>query len=129
MSRVNFKEVSRFGDEIIKLQIFARSFDHNIDPFGSARIYELNRGDTTFGYADVIYLPVVFPAFHPEITRPRDVTESIDGWKKHCQIAHGGEGLMAVPLDSERKTFPTEMLEKQGFSRMKREIYALNVEA
>lgn len=126
MSRIKFTEVSRFSEEFPKLQAFARSFSHNIDPFGSARVFEMSRGDVTFGYSDVIYLPVIFPAFHPEITRPRDVVESLDGFKRHCEIAHGGEGIMAIPLDTERQTFPTSMLEKQGFSRMKREIYSLN---
>lgn len=110
------------------MQAFARSFDHNIDPFGSARVFAMSRGDVTFGYSDVIYLPIIFPAFHPGVTRPRDVVESIGGLRHYCQVAHGGEGIIGVPLDETRETFPREMLERQGFTRMQREIYSLNPE-
>lgn len=128
MSRIKFKEVSRFSDEFTRLQGFARSFDHVIQPAANGRVFEITRGDITVGYSDVLYVPVIFPAFHPGVTRPRDVVETITGWRRHCELSSAGEGLMGVPLAEERKTFPVEMLEKQGFVRMKREIYVLPAE-
>jgi len=66
---------------------------------------------------------VAFPAFHPEVAAPRGIMEVVAGWKAVAQFNHGGEGWIGVPLDETRKTFPTEMIEKVGYSKMNREIY------
>ncbi|MCK9587978.1 MAG: hypothetical protein WC069_06450 [Candidatus Shapirobacteria bacterium] len=121
---VILQEVSRFGDDFAKLQLFAKSFEHYVNPFASARMFELRRKEQTFGYCDVVYLPVVFPAFHPGIASPRDVVETLQAFKHVHQVSHGGEGLLGVPIADERKTFPEELLGKMGFTRMKREVYS-----
>jgi len=121
--KLKIQEVSRFSEEFPKLQQFATTFDHVINPFASARVFEFQRGDTVFGYADVLFMPVVFPAFHPEITRPRDVVETLETWQHVCRVSHGGEMLLGVPIAPERKTFPDAMLQKLGFACMKRELY------
>lgn len=124
--KTQFVQISPFGEEFARMQTFARSFDHCIEPANNAKLLAFKRDDVIFGYADVIYLPIAFPAFHPALTTPRRVVEVIDGWKSHCQFANGGDGLIGVPLDQDRVTFPKEMIENAGFSRMKREIYSLN---
>lgn len=124
--KLKIQEISRFSEEFPKLQAFAQSFDHIINPFASARVFEMTRGDTTFGYADVLFMPIVFPAYHPSVTRPRDVVESLETWRHVCRISHGGEMLLGTPLATERKTFPDQTLAKLGFTRLKREIYSVN---
>jgi hypothetical protein len=90
------------------------------------KLIAFQKDERVFGYADVLYVPVAFPAFDPRSTHPRDVIEILQGWKHHCQIATGGEGLIGVPLGKDRKTFPEEMIQKVGFTRMKRELYSLD---
>jgi hypothetical protein len=126
MSKAQFIEVHQFGEELEKMQIFAKSFDHQIEPMRNGRLYAFERDQRVFGYADVLYIPVAFPAFDPRSTTPRDVLEILQGWKHSCQISHGGDGLIGVPLVEDRKTFPVEMIEKTGFTRMKRELYSLD---
>ncbi len=130
MSRTRFVEINPFGAELVKMQLFARSFDHHIVPRRGTQTLALQRGEIVFGYVDVVMTPIAFPAFHPGVTTPRDVVDALDGWKTHCQFAHGGEGLLGVPLPDEpgRKNFPEEVIADRGFIRQKREIYALDPE-
>ena len=125
MNRAKFTEVHQFGEELEKMQVFARSFNHRIEPMRNGRLYAFQKDERVFGYADVLYVPVAFPAFDPRSTTPRDVVEILDGWKHHCQIAQGGDGLIGTPLPEDRGTFPVQMIEKAGFTRMKRELYSL----
>lgn len=109
------------------MQLFAQSFQHTITPSRGAKLFAFQRGNTTFGYADIVYLPIAFPAFHPELTTPRSVVEVFEGWKTHCQFASGGEGLIGVPTPELRRTFPQVQIEKCGFLRMNRELYSLDM--
>lgn len=123
--QTKFVEVPQYGDDFVRMQKFAESFDHTIVPMRNSKLIAFERNDRTFGYADIIYLPVAFPAFHPGVTTPRGVIEVLQGWKAHCQFTSGGDGLIGVPLDPMRKTFPKEMIESCGFVKMERELYAI----
>jgi hypothetical protein len=123
--RASFVEVPQFTENFAKMQIFAKSFGHHIEPMRNGKLFAFYRDQRVFGYADVLYVPVAFPAFDPRSTTPRDVVETLQGWKSACEITHGGEGLIGVPLAEDRKTFPAAQIEKAGFSAMKREIYSL----
>jgi hypothetical protein len=123
--KTKFTEISPFTDDFVRMQQFAASFDHTIVPQRNAKLFAFERDDKTFGYADIFYLPVVFPAFHPEVTTPRSVIEVVQGFKTHCQIVSAGEGFIGVPIDETRKTFPKEMIENQGFVKMQRELYVI----
>jgi hypothetical protein len=123
--KVNFLEVNQFGEDLARMQTFAKSFNHDIQPMRNGKLIALERDERVFGYADIIHLPIVFPAFHPAITNPRSVVETFKGWRAMCQLSHGGEGIIAIPLDHDRKTFPTEMLEGLGYKKMNRELYSL----
>jgi len=123
--KTQFKEVAQFTPEFKSLQDFARTFDHTIHPMRNGRVFAFQREGKIFGYADVLYIPVAFPAFHPEHTDARKVAEVLSGWKANCQISSGGDGIIGVPLESDRQTFPTQMIEHAGFTRLKREIYGL----
>ena len=123
--KVNFLEINQFGEDLERMQNFAKSFDHIIQPMRNGKIVALERDGVIFGYADIIYLPVVFPAFHPDKTNPRKVVETLKGWKASCQLTNSGDGLIGVPLDEDRKTFPREMLTGAGFQKMNRELYSI----
>jgi hypothetical protein len=120
-----FVEINPYSDDFKRMQQFAKTFNHEISVRRNAKLFAFERGEKTFGYADIFYLPIAFPAFHPEVCTPRGVIEVIQGWKTHCEFNHGGEGLIAVPLDETRATFPKEMIEKAGYAKMNREIYEL----
>lgn len=126
--KTKFVEVSPFSEDFVRMQQFAASFDHTIVPQRNAKLFAFERDDKTFGYADIFYLPVAFPAFHPEVVTPRGVVEVVQGFKAHCQFVSAGEGFIGVPLDETRKTFPKEMIEGKGFYKMQREIYTLTGE-
>lgn len=128
MSRPNFIEVPQYGDEFAKLQQFAKTFDHHITPLRHGKVLAFQRRDIIFGYADIVYLPVAFPAFHPGLTKPRDVVEILQGWKSHCELSTGGEGYIGTPLETNphRKNFPEEIMIKVGLEKMERELFKLN---
>lgn len=123
--RMRFVEIPPYGDEFKRLQLFANSFNHVLDPLRSQKIVAFEKGEKTYGYADIVYLPIAFPAFHPDVTSPRGVVEVVEGWKAHCELNTGGEGYIGVPLDESRTTFPKQMLEKLGFQKLERELYSL----
>lgn len=123
--KTQFKEVAQFGPEFQSLQDFAKTFDHHVHPMRNGRVFAFQREGKIFGYADILYIPIAFPAFHPAHTDARKVLEVLSGWKSHCQISNGGDGLLGVPLESQRETFPTQMVENAGFARLNREIYGL----
>lgn len=127
MNKTKFIEVPSYSEDYKKMQLFARSFQHTIVPSRGAKLFAFQRGDTTFGYADIVYLPIAFPAFHPELTSPRGVVEVVEGWRTHCQFATGGEGLIGVPTPELRQTFPQKQIENAGFLRINRELYSLDV--
>lgn len=125
--KTQFITINQSSPDLAKMQAFARSFDHVIDPKANSKLIAFHRGDVVFGYADVIYLPIAFPAFHPGLTKPRAVVEVMQGYRAHCQFSNGGEGLIGVPLaeDAGRTNFPHDIIAGQGLSRMKRELYSL----
>lgn len=125
--KTQFIEVPLFGEKFVQMQEFARTFDHCIDPLRNAKLISVSKNDKVFGYVDVVYLPIAFPAFHPDLTSPRGVVETMEGWRSHGQFANAGETLIGVPLAEDRKTFPEHQLISLGFQRMKRELYYTNI--
>jgi hypothetical protein len=121
--KTKFVEISPFSEDFVRMQQFASTFDHVIVPQRNAKLFAFERDDKTFGYADIVYLPVAFPAFHPGVVTPRGVVEVVQGFKAHCQFVSAGEGFIGVPLDETRSTFPKSMIEGQGFQKMERELY------
>jgi len=76
-----------------------------------------------FGYSDHVYLPVVYPAFHPAHTRPQDVIQVMSDWRAHAQLS-GGLGYIGVPLIGDRPKFTNDIMSKLGLTKMNREIYS-----
>jgi hypothetical protein len=121
--KTRFVDIHPQSEDFVRMQQFAKSFGHEIHPWRNGKVVAFERDEKTFGYADIIYLPIAFPAFHPEVTTPRGVMEVVHGWRAAAQLLHGGEGFIGVPLEGMRQTFPKEMIEGTGYSRMNREIY------
>jgi len=107
-----------------QIQAFARSFDHEITPHPNINVYAHYRDDQLFGYSDHVFIPTVYPAFHPEFTRPRDVLRVMADWKMFCQLS-GNVGYIAVPSNNDNGigNFPEEVMQKIGLTKLNRELY------
>ena len=121
---IKYKKVIPGTEEFSDLQYFAESFDHVIVPHPSIAVYAHYRGNRLFGYSDHVFLPTVYPAFHPEFTRPRDVIQIMQDWRAHSQLS-GNPGYLAVPLENNNGAgnFPDETMQKLGLTRLNRELY------
>jgi len=121
---IKYKYISPNTHEFKQMQTFAKSFDHEIVENPNITVHALYRGDTCFGYLDCVYLPVTYPAFHPAVTKPRDIVDTFGGWIAHMQLA-GKIGYVGVPSNNRDGTgnFPEETMNKLGLVRMNRELY------
>ena len=122
-SPITYKYVAPNTQEFDRLQTFARSFDHEIVSHPQINVYAHYRDDICFGYSDHVFVPTIYPAFHPGVTTPRDVVQVMNDWRAHSQLS-GKPGYIGVPLDS-RPNFPEETMNKLGLVRMNREVYCL----
>jgi len=124
-SSINYKYIAPNTEEFQRMQTFASSFDHCILPDPNTNVHAFYRDDVCFGYSDTVYVPVTYPAFHPAITRPRDVIQVMNDWRASTQLS-GKQGYIGVPLAdaSGRANFPEETMNKLGLVRLNREIYS-----
>ena len=124
-SQIDYRFVLPNSREFDELQSFARSFDHEIQPHPSKSVYAHYSEGVLFGYSDHVYLPTVYPAFHPKYTKPKNVIQVMSDWKAHCQLS-GKVGYIGVPFDNNNGigNFPEEIMSKLGLIRLNREIYA-----
>jgi len=124
-SSINYKFVPPNTQEFQQLQTFAKSFDHEITPHPNISVYAHYRDDICFGYSDHVFVPTIYPSFHPALTRPRDVIQVMNDWRTHTQLS-GKVSYIGVPLvtDTHRMNFPEETMNKLGLVRLKREIYS-----
>jgi N-acetylneuraminate synthase/N,N'-diacetyllegionaminate synthase len=83
-----------------------------------------DRLNVLFGYSDHVFIPVVYPAFHPQHTRPQDVIQVMSDWKAHAQLS-GQPGYIGVPLINDRPNFNNEVMKKLGLTKMDREVYSM----
>lgn len=122
---ITYKCVIPNTEEYAKLQLFAKTFNHEIHPNPAINTFAHYKNDICFGYSDHVFMPITYPAFHPELTRPKDVIQVMSDWKAHCQLS-GKIGLIGVPLNNRNGTgnFPELTMNKLGLVRMDREIYA-----
>jgi hypothetical protein len=121
---VDYNLIPRGTDDFVRMQKFAESFDHQIADNPNINVYALARGDHVFGYSEHVFLPVVYPAFHPSLTRPQDVLQVMRDWRAHAMLS-GRMGYIGVPLPEEsgRANFPETTMKKLGLQRMRREIF------
>jgi len=121
---IDYKFVAPGSEDFSKIQEFAKSFDHEIVPNAYTNVYAHFREGRLFGYSDHIFIPVVYPAFHPEFTTPRDVIDVMRDWKAATQLS-GKPGHLGVPFDNRGGlgNFPEETMSKLGLVRLHRELY------
>jgi hypothetical protein len=120
---IDYKCIRQGTNEFYELQDFAESFDHKIIEHPNVNVYAHYRNGELFGYSDHVFLPVVYPAFHPAYTRPQDVIQVMRDWRAHAQLS-GGLGYIGVPLVNDRPMFTNEVMKKLGLTKMDREIYS-----
>jgi hypothetical protein len=119
---ISYRYTQPGTEEFKKLQLFAKSFHHEINPSPSVNVYAHFKDDVCFGYSDHVFCPVVYPAFHPSLTTPRDVVRVMSDWKAHMQLS-GKLGHIGVPLEGDRMFFPEDTMQKLGLVKTNREIY------
>ena len=123
--QITYKYVPNTTEEYSQLQNFAESFEHKITPHPSVSTFAHYRGSELFGYSDHVFLPTIYPAFHPQFTRPRDVIQVMNDWRAHTQLS-GKLSYIGVPIptDKQRINFPHEIMGNLGLVRLEREVYS-----
>jgi hypothetical protein len=124
-TRIDYKLIPKDSLEFGNLQDFAESFDHKITDHPNINVYGHYRDGQLFGYSDHVFIPVVYPAFHPQYTKPQDVIQVMTDWRAHAQLS-GGVGYIGVPLINDRPNFSNQVMTKLGLTKMDREIYSYN---
>jgi hypothetical protein len=104
------------------MQEFAKSFDHTIVEHPSINVFAHYRNGELFGYSDHCSFPIVYPAFHPEFTKPRDVIQVMTDWRHNYEI-NGSPAYVGVPTNEFRPNFPESTMEKLGLVKLNRELY------
>jgi len=122
MHKITYKQVAPGTDEFQKMQEFAASFDHCILPSSHVQLHALHNEKELFGYAETVFLPVAYPAFHPEFTKPRDVVQVMLDWRAHVQLL-GKPAYLGVPLEEDRPNFRNPVMQKLGLAQLKRELF------
>jgi hypothetical protein len=123
-SKIEYKLTPNGTNEFLELVDFAEEFDHKIIEHPNINVYAHYRDGVLFGYSDHVYMPIVYPAFHPKHTRPQDVIQVMSDWKAHSQLSNS-PGYIGVPLINERPNFTNEIIKKLGLTPLKREVYSL----
>jgi hypothetical protein len=122
--KIEYKLLHAGTNEFLELVDFAEEFDHKIIEHSSINVYAHYRDGILFGYSDHVYIPTVYPAFHPKHTRPQDVMQVMNDWRAHSQLSNS-PGFIGVPLADERPNFTNEIIKKLGLTPLKREVYSL----
>jgi hypothetical protein len=121
---IEYRLVPQNTAEFEDLQRFAVSFDHVIVAHPKVNHYAHRRNGKLIGYSDHVFIPTVYPAFHPEFTNPRDVVRVMSDWRTHCQLT-ATPVHVGVPFDNDNGNgnFSEEIMTKLGLKRLNRELY------
>jgi hypothetical protein len=122
---IEYRFVGSNTAEFEDLQRFAASFDHSIVPHPKVSHFAHYRGNQLIGYSDHVFIPTVYPAFHPEFTKPKDVIQVMSDWRTHCQLS-GNISHIGVPFDNKNGNgnFSEAIMQKLGLIRLNRELYS-----
>ena len=124
ISNIEYKSIPKDSGEFLELVDFAEEFDHHVVEHPQVNVIGHYKDGKLFGYSDHVYIPVLYPAFHPAHTTPRDVVQCMHDLKVYAQVS-GAAGYIGVPLQSERTNFTNEIMHKLGLKRMHRELFSL----
>jgi hypothetical protein len=122
---IDYRFVAQGTAEFEALQRFGESFDHKIVSHPKISHFAHYRGQQLIGYSDHVFIPIVYPSFHPEFTKPKDVIQVMSDWKSHCQLS-GTLVNIGVPFDNRNGAgnFPESTMQKLGLIRLNRELYS-----
>jgi hypothetical protein len=124
ISNIEYKTIPKDSGEFLEVVDFAEEFDHNIVDHPQVNVIGHYKDGKLFGYSDHVYIPVLYPAFHPKHTTARDVVQCMHDLKIYAQVS-GAAGYIGVPLQDERTNFTNEIMSKLGLKRMHRELFSL----
>jgi hypothetical protein len=116
----------RTEEELQSLVKFAESFDHNVGSDSIFPIYTISRDSYLFGYFNLICLPILVPAFHPDVCTPRDFYDAAYALKQHFCLNSiserfpNGTCLLALPKELAIKK---EIVKRLGFKCSGKEIW------
>jgi hypothetical protein len=122
--KIDYKVIPKDSGEFLELVDFAEEFDHKVVDHPQVNVIGHYKNGKLFGYSDHVFVPVIYPAFHPAHTTPRDVMQCMHDLRVFAQVS-GTAGYIGVPIQEDRKTFTNDIMDKLGFIRTRREIYAL----
>jgi hypothetical protein len=122
--RIDYKLLRHGTKEFLEAVDFAQEFDHEIVEHPNINVLGHYRDDKLIGYSDWVYIPTVYPAFHPKHTRPRDVYRVINDLVTFVQVS-GSVAYVGVPTKEGRPNFPNEIMTKIGLTSRNREIYEI----
>jgi hypothetical protein len=124
ISNIEYKTIPKDSGEFLELVDFAEEFDHHVVEHPQVNVIGHYKDGKLFGYSDHVYIPVLYPAFHPKHTTARDVIQCMHDLKVYAQVS-GAAGYIGVPLQDERTNFTNEIMSKLGLKRMHRELFSL----
>lgn len=124
ISNIEYKSIPKDSGEFLELVDFAEEFDHHVVEHPQVNVIGHYKDGKLFGYSDHVYIPVLYPAFHPKHTTPRDVVQCMHDLKVYAQVS-GAAGYIGVPLQEERTNFTNAIMSKLGLKRMHRELFSL----
>jgi hypothetical protein len=122
--KIDYKVIPKDSGEFLELVDFAEEFDHKVVDHPQVNVIGHYKNGKLFGYSDHVFVPVIYPAFHPAHTTPRDVMQCMHDLRVFAQVS-GTAGYIGVPIQEDRKTFTNDIMDKLGLIRTRREIYAL----
>ena len=123
-SNIEYKSIPKGSEEFLEVVNFAEGFDHTVVDHPQVNVIGHYKDGKLFGYSDHVYIPVLYPAFHPAHTTPRDVVQCLHDLKVYAQVS-GAAGYIGVPLQNERTNFTNEIMAKLGLTRVNRELFSL----
>lgn len=122
--RIDYKLLRHGTNEFLEAVDFAQEFNHEIVEHPNINVLGHYRDGNLIGYSDWVYIPTVYPAFHPKHTNPRDVYRVINDLVTFVQVS-GSIAYVGVPTNEGRPNFPNEVMTKIGLTPLNREIYEI----
>jgi hypothetical protein len=123
-NRIDYKFLVPGTQAFEEVKAFAEDFDHKIVENQHVSVCAHIKNGQLVGYSDHVFVPVVYPAFHPKYSSPRDAVRVMNDYKSHIQFTKG-IGYIGVPLEADRTNFTNGVMDRLGLTRMHREVYLI----
>jgi len=123
--RLDYQLIPQNSPKFEELQAFAKSFDHDAPINSGINYYGIYKAGKLIAFSAHVFLPTVYPAFHPDFCGAREVIQVCSDFRANMQI-QGQVGFIGTPVKADRIAFTDEVMEKLGFDlATKREIFTL----